>query len=1042
MRRRGNGCALLALAAGLLGADVPAHGACLPASGQVTAGDAVSCSGENAAGYAVPEGIDEVSVVVEEGALFDSIGDGVRVNDQSAITNRGEIEVNGPGSAGIAGGDGDAAVYENAAGGTLSVHSPDAFGFRIGQQGRVTNAGQIDVLGTGSIGIATGNSAGVFQEGGLDVAGERGIGASVGRGAHFENSGELTVSGVEARGASGDIGATLVNQGTIRLQSANSLGFEGTANTSLNNIDEGRILIDASATGSVGISAGDNHGEVANLGELISEAAGSTAMRMGNDGDASGNLGTITSNGADSIGIEAGTNTFLINDVGALLEVSGARSTAIRAGADSSFSNFGEVRVGGLDSVGIHIDGSSDIDQSDEFRNFFNGPNSGGDGEGLLTSSDAESGPLVFIEASSNGAESRLNNAVGGRILADISRGDESGRGIAVQGSDGVDVVINAGLIRGKILLAGGDDRYETAAGAELEAVGAQPPLDGGAGRDEIWLVGESDESGSFDASRIQNFEMLRVESGTWRIVDQAEVLDREAVDLVLGRESTLSLDSPLSIGGDYSHASPSLVPQPGDPQPRVRALVSPATSAGPILQVTGSADLGDGDLEVAVGGGFQGSLDATLIRADGGIIREFDTITLPEDPDVQIENLAYGSDALSLTVIVAGYSEIQWSISQALVALSSAPSTDADFEAFLAELETLNIPDYKAAMDELSPEAYDAHATAVLNLGHQFIELLLEHPRYCEPASTRSGRDGSTAPPCRERHLDLWLSPYGRTGDREGAAGHTSYDDSAAGLVFGFDFPITSDLMLSAAIGSSHGEIDVAGVGRGHFNGFDLGLYAGYRRGPLQIAGIASYGHAWHQQTRSIEATSSLASVQGKYGGDRMGVHARAEYEYDAGLWLVTPRASVDYTLLTRSAFSESGNSSAQLSVDDEVDQVVTLRAGFEFSAILNKDQYWTDLLENLDGIWRPTLALDWRQIVAGEDRAIEARFSQAPGQAFRVQADGAGQGLEFSAGLDWTPRAANRLTFGLHYDGFLSRESAARSVEHDFMARMRFSF
>ena len=77
MRRRGNGCALLALAAGLLGADVPAHGACLPASGQVTAGDAVSCSGENAAGYAVPEGIDEVSVVVEEGALFDSIGDGV-----------------------------------------------------------------------------------------------------------------------------------------------------------------------------------------------------------------------------------------------------------------------------------------------------------------------------------------------------------------------------------------------------------------------------------------------------------------------------------------------------------------------------------------------------------------------------------------------------------------------------------------------------------------------------------------------------------------------------------------------------------------------------------------------------------------------------------------------------------------------------------------------------------------------------------------------------------------------------------------------------
>ncbi|HIL81460.1 MAG TPA: hypothetical protein EYG54_09425, partial [Myxococcales bacterium] len=137
-------------AAGLLSAFAlcgpPAEASCLPGVSEVVSGDTVTCSGSNPAGFVVDVGIDAVTVVVEETATVSSLGDGIRVRNASDVSNHGQINVNGIGSAGIRGGNGTSetpALFENTATGIITLNSPGAFGVRVGEFTRTTNDGEI-----------------------------------------------------------------------------------------------------------------------------------------------------------------------------------------------------------------------------------------------------------------------------------------------------------------------------------------------------------------------------------------------------------------------------------------------------------------------------------------------------------------------------------------------------------------------------------------------------------------------------------------------------------------------------------------------------------------------------------------------------------------------------------------------------------------------------------------------------------------------------------------------------------------------------------
>jgi uncharacterized protein with beta-barrel porin domain len=146
----------------------------------------------------------------------------------------------------------------------------------------------------------------------------------------------------------------------------------------------------------------------------------------------------------------------------------------------------------------------------------------------------------------------------------------------------------------------------------------------------------------------------------------------------------------------------------------------------------------------------------------------------------------------------------------------------------------------------------------------------------------------------------------------------------------------------------------------------------------------------------------------------------------------------SLDYTALLQSEVNEIGAGPADLSLPSRNDTARTLRVGFEATTALKKKDYWTELLEYADGVWRPSLSLRWRQPLGETNPAIPGAFSVAPSDAFDVFGDDSGEGFELGVGLAWTPLVADRLTFTLRYDGFLWQNVSSNA----FTGRVRFSF
>jgi len=1101
--------ALLLLGGGVAGPAAPLQAACLP--DPAAPGDTVTCSGSVPAGFAVPTGVDSVTVVVEEAATVTAPGDGIVVENASAVTNRGQIEVTGASASGVLGGDrttSDVTPFVNALTGSILVTGPDAFGINVGTGTRTQNDGMIDVSGSGSTGIRAGNSSGIFHSGHLDVSGANATGISGANGVFIESTGTLTVSGDQATGVSMGQGSQIAHDGDLTLSGAGTLGLTGGGNTVIDNQPGASIVIEATALDAVAVQGADLGGQITNRGSITSSAPGSTGIRLGSNADAGGNLGTMVFNADNGVGLHGGQGTATVNESGAslemtgadvigiqiegggqainagtmtlngdgarglvgadgsaglstlfnnnpgsiltvngagalgaelgifgegsnsgVMEIQGANAIGIRAGADSLFVNSGEIKIGGSGSQGIVIGAHSDPDQS----SFINGAAVPGNAGGVLRSLDPEAGALIVMGEATPGATSRIENRAGASILADLADFGVVGRAIAIQGSPGDDVILNAGLIQGKILLGDGNDRFLVEPGAEFQGPGS-PLLDGGTGTNILELTEGSGSLGQFELGLAENFDSLRISSGQWQLIGQSP----ETRDVVVDRDGTLALVAATTIDGNYSHAPPtSLVPQPDDPEPTLRALLGQADQGGPLLTTTGSATLDDGVLEIVVGGGFRGQADFILLQADGGRINEFDRIALPESPHFSFGAPVYSANQVSLSVDVSGYSDNQWATSQAVTALS-APGASAGVQALVSQTELLDFESYLDAMDQLSPAPYSAHTQATLELGNRFVQSLLERPRFCIAPAGEVHRDSRTQTLCRDRPMEPWITSYGQFGDYRGKPGQISFRDDAVGLALGVDRRVDERLVISASLGTAYDSIHVDAAGPGDFKALDLGLYAGYAWNNLRLQGVVSYGHSWQTRTRNFAIGDFTNRTEAHYAIDRLEMRAEAEYGIESGAFRISPAVSLDYTALLQSEIKESGGGGAALVLPSRTDSVGTVRVGFDLTTALHKKGYWTDLLENVDGVWRPTLSLRWRQPLGGEQAHIEALFLESPADRFSIETEIFQEGFEIGAGLDWTPLVADRLTFTLRYDGFLWEDTTVNAVT----GRIRLAF
>ena len=380
--------------------------------------------------------------------------------------------------------------------------------------------------------------------------------------------------------------------------------------------------------------------------------------------------------------------------------------------------------------------------------------------------------------------------------------------------------------------------------------------------------------------------------------------------------------------------------------------------------------------------------------------------------------------------------------IADHLSAIRAAGGAPADLQTLLDDLESTpadEIPVTRA----LSPEAYDAQTTVVVEAGRQIARLLLDRPRQCVPGALEHWAGDTTPLPCHPRKAALWLAGTGSFRNREAFAGHPRYDAQLGGLVVGFDLRPIEPLELTFAISSQRGEVDVALAGASTLTLTDVSGHAAWTQGPVRAQGVISWGHGFHDDSRDIRfETASPVNVQSteNHDSDRITLAGEVGLEARLGPFDVEPLVGIDWAWVFQRSISESGAGGLGLRIDDRDDSIGSVHAGLRASTAYHQTGYLIPAFEWTKGVWRPRLDVRWREIVDGDEREVEARLRGAPEgvPGFTIQGKEDKRGLEFGGGLSFVPTGANRLQIDLRYQAFV----ASHTLEQDVTVQIGMGF
>lgn len=992
---------------------------------------------------------DDNSVDLESSTITvtEANGAGIRAGNDNTISNAGTIIVDGANGAGIAGADDNAITTS----GTIVVNGNDAVAIDVGNanlrdstasadQRAVTNSGGITINATGGIGLrAIQNYSLTNTSTGTIVL-------------------ETTATGGVA--ISGQDDNVLNQQGTITVDAAGAWAVRAGDNTGF-ALPNGAIFSNASRTiingdDSIALEIGDNVGtSLAGQIDLNGDRTFGAIIGDRTDIDIPANhtqSGTLTINGDDAFGLQVGDGWLEYNSIGDptgggirnqnRINVFGDRSVGIFAGDDSFVVNTGTIDVRGTDAIGLSLSGNDVLDRWD-FDDSTNNVAIFTLSNGGTIVGDADAGPLVVLRGFVTGRENRVLNS--GTIRADLTNLGATDRGIAIRGTAGDEIIFDNGTIRGDIELLGGDDRYVVGGDADYQG----GTIDGGAGLDEITL-GLTNAIENFDLANTTGFESIRVDGRSgqngnpigWRIENGASFTG----DILIIEDGRLAAPSnpdgtvaEVVLGGDLTI------------DPLGSILVAPDGSATvPLTLTSANPTTLDGTLIVAPSSLLTNAGTYRLVEITAGRgTSEFAAIDLPSNFGLLSLATSYDATGIDLDVTAsltfAGVATTanRSAIAAYIDALEADGSTQTAIADQIVELRASR-DDLNETFDALDPIGYDAQTQVIAESSRRIAHLLFDRPRQCR-AGDLDDWQGPDAPlDCHGGRLAAWASAIGSLREREAHSGQPEYESEIGGVVLGLDLEPIGDIDLTAALTVQRGTIDVKRVGESDLVLADLTGMASWRSGAWRLQGAATYGYGSHNDRRSFtidESTTVIsAGTSEDHASHHIGLSAEAGYLFDLGPVRVEPVAGLDYVWITQDELREGNAGIWGLQVEERDDSILFGSAGIRLSTVYEHSAYLDERLTWLDGVWRPSVDVRWRQMLVGAEREIEAGLIGAPDTvgAFTVEGEEDAGGLDVGVGITFSPKHANRLQLEIRYDLFTGPET----LEHDLVAKLRFGF
>jgi len=998
---------------------------------------------------------------------------GIRTVDNYTVTNEaaGTITLGAGATGGTAIlGEDDNIVTSD---GTITIDATNAFGIRINDNtgvalpnGAVFGAGSTTTVnGDGSTAMSVRDSVGTAYSGTIDLIGNDTIGVDIrnkidptDRANHTnDTSGIINVMGNDSigiRAGNGWVGGfnnfgtfvpderNIRNFGTINVDGLSSIAIQVGNDSSVRNT--GTINLTGDMT--VGIDIGDKLDEFGFA--TSSNDSGGTINVMGDDA-----FGIRAGDGwiGDDNGVAPFTpNVLAIRNFGAI-DVTGDRSTGAflgdptnLAGNNNSYFVNGDtatLSVTGVGAIGISIGGNDQLDPwSVDDASLNVSAFSVGNAGDITGGPDA--GPLIEFRTTLTGSENRLLNVAGGSIVADLTNQNGVDRGVAILGSNGRDTIINLGEIAGDVLLMGGDDLYLVNDTFDQSA----GRVFGGGGTDEFALGFVTPTTPvEFDASILDGFERLRIEGRNsttgdtvgWTLINTAGFTGTAAI-APTGRlvvPAPGGTTTPLALGGNF------------EVDPLGSLALTPDGVSVP-LTVQGDATL-DGELivDLSLIEGTPGAYRLIQVNGPNPLATEFATDNIPPNVGTFLTSTSYLTDGLELIIARGTFAAVATSANRASIGAtfdeifldgSSPPALQQVINALESTGNVNNV------FDAVSPEPYDAQTTILAESQRQIAHLLLDRPRDCRAGEFDPWQASRAPLRCHRRALSAWATTYGSFRTRDAFKDHRKYDADSYGVLLGVDLAPIGDLELTIAAGGQRSQVDVAAAGESDLVLATLSGLASYESGPFRVQGVANYLFGSHEDRRDFAFNETGSLVSGRtideHESHTVGLSGQMGYVFKLGGVSLEPIAGFDYAWISQGEISEQGGSVWNLDIDERDDSILSFRGGFQLSTIYHHTAYISEDLLFLDGIWRPTLDLGWRQTVIGYEREIDARLSSTPTNisGFTVEGEEDRNGIEFGAGLSFVPDNANRLQFDLRYEGY----RGSSTLDHDLVAKVRFGF
>ena len=481
-------------------------------------------------------------------------------------------------------------------------------------------------------------------------------------------------------------------------------------------------------------------------------------------------------------------------------------------------------------------------------------------------------------------------------------------------------------------------------------------------------------------------------------------------------------------------------------------------TGASDLILVNGTATINSGDVVVQPDRVIYGSNTVyTILTATNGfpegsseygtsyIAPEFSTNAL-----FLTSSLQYDPNNVYLTLQRKAFVSVANTYNQTGVAgaLDGIVDSPGGMSNLVTEFFWLpSASEARAALDSMSGEIHGSMGMLDVQMQNAFNRSVLQRT-----AGMSAGREnggfasmaqpvllasaGSNMPPIKvekDRPLDIWVQGFGTFGHLGGDGNALGGDYTISGINGGFDYRVSSELLLGLAVGYAHNSADVGGPGAdGKVDGIQLAGYGGYVSGPWRLDGIFSYGFLQTDTRRQINVGPIHQQADASYDGGVFSLSAEGGYAFEYERVTVEPTLGFSYAHLSQDGFSETGTAAYDgnnygLKVSDVGMDSFRSALGVRLASRFGKKGSVNFI---------PELRLGWEHEFVDNTADVTARFVRGSGD-FNVRGVelGADSGVA-SAGLTVVFNKA--IQASVNYDAQLNE----RLTSHAFSGRVSYSW